>query len=64
MRGIFANCRNHKPLSLDEACLDVSEVSDETLTATRIAKAIRQCAKMGYGVGRRIGQQIYRQGRL
>ena len=43
MRGIFANFTEIiEPLSLDEAYLDVSEVSDETLTATRIAKAIRQ----------------------
>ena len=31
-----------EPLSLDEAYLDVSEVSDEDLTATRIARAIRK----------------------
>jgi len=43
MRGIFANFTEViEPLSLDEAYLDVSEVSDEELTATRIAKAIRQ----------------------
>ena len=43
MRGIFANFTEIiEPLSLDEAYLDVSEVSDEVLTATRIAKAIRQ----------------------
>ena len=43
MRGIFANFTEIiEPLSLDEAYLDVSEVSDGALTATRIAKAIRQ----------------------
>ena len=43
MRGIFANFTEIiEPLSLDEAYLDVSEISDEELTATRIAKAIRQ----------------------
>ena len=43
MRGIFANFTEIiEPLSLDEAYLDVSEVSDEELTATRIATAIRQ----------------------
>ena len=43
MRGIFANFTEIiEPLSLDEAYLDVSEISDKELTATRIAKAIRQ----------------------
>ena len=43
MRGIFAKfTETIEPLSLDEAYLDVSEVSNEELTATRIAKAIRQ----------------------
>ena len=43
MRGIFANFTEIiEPLSLDEAYLDVSEISDEVLTATRIAKAIRR----------------------
>jgi DNA polymerase-4 len=43
MRGIFANFTEIiEPLSLDEAYLDVSEISDGELTATRIAKAIRQ----------------------
>ena len=43
MRGIFSDFTEIiEPLSLDEAYLDVSEVSDGDLTATRIAKAIRQ----------------------
>jgi len=43
MRGIFADFTDMiEPLSLDEAYLDVSEVSDEKLTATRIAKLIRE----------------------
>ena len=43
MRSIFTNFTEIiEPLSLDEAYLDVSEISDEELTATRIAKAIRQ----------------------
>lgn len=43
MRTIFADFTEIiEPLSLDEAYLDVSDVSDEDLTATRIARAIRQ----------------------
>ncbi|MDC6472815.1 DNA polymerase IV, partial [Luminiphilus sp.] len=43
MRAIFSDFTEIiEPLSLDEAYLDVSEISDGDLTATRIAKAIRQ----------------------
>ncbi|MGA0432585.1 MAG: DNA polymerase IV [Luminiphilus sp.] len=42
MRAIFSDFTEIiEPLSLDEAYLDVSEISDGELTATRIAKAIR-----------------------
>ena len=42
MRGIFEEYTEIiEPLSLDEAYLDVSESSGESLTATKIAKEIR-----------------------
>ena len=43
MRAIFSDYTDMiEPLSLDEAYLDVTDVSDGDLTATRIAKTIRQ----------------------
>jgi DNA polymerase-4 len=43
MRAIFSDYTDIiEPLSLDEAYLDVTDVSDGDLTATRIAKTIRQ----------------------
>ena len=68
MRGIFADFTEViEPLSLDEAYLDVSEVCEEDLTATRIAKMIRKRVEEELAITVSAGvsvNKVYRQGRL